>query len=64
MRITLNLDDTLLHKAAELTGVEEKSALVRLELEALIARISGQRLSALGGSDPRAEAAQRRRSSR
>ena len=47
-----------------LTGVAEKAALVRMGLEALIARASRQRLFALGGSAPRAEAAPRRRSSR
>lgn len=64
MRTTLNIDDTILQKAAELTGVAEKTALVRMGLEALIARASRQRLAALGGSDPRAEAAPRRRSPR
>ena len=48
MRTTLNIDDTILQKAAELTGVAEKTALVRMGLEALIARASRQRLSALG----------------
>jgi len=64
MRTTLNIDDTILQKAAELTGVAEKTALVRMGLEALIARASRQRLSALGGSEPLAEAAPRRRSPR
>jgi len=51
MRTTLNIDDALLHKAAKLAGVGEKTALVRLGLEALIARESARRLAALGGAE-------------
>ncbi|MFH1983112.1 MAG: type II toxin-antitoxin system VapB family antitoxin [Pseudomonadota bacterium] len=51
MRTTLNIDDEILEKAAMLTGVKEKTALVRLGLEALIARESAKRLAALGGSE-------------
>src|SRR5205809_588974 len=36
MRTTLNIDRELLQKAARLTGVAKKTALVRLGLEALI----------------------------
>lgn len=61
MRTTLNIDDALLEQAARLTGVQEKTALVRLGLEALIARESARRLALLGGSEPRAAAAPRRR---
>lgn len=61
MRTTINLDDELIEKAAELTGRREKSALVRLGLEALIARESARRLARLGGTDPEAAAAPRRR---
>ncbi len=61
MRTTINLDDELIEKAAELTGRREKSALVRLGLEALIARESARRLGRLGGTDPEAAAAPRRR---
>ena len=50
MRTTLNIEDELLAKAAELTGIKEKTSLVRLGLEALIARESARRLAALGGS--------------
>ena len=62
MRTTLNIDDTLLEEAARLTGLREKTALVRAGLEALIARAAAQRLAALGGSDPRATAGPRHRS--
>lgn len=61
MRTTLNLDDELVAKAAELTGIEEKPALIREALKALIAREAARRLALLGGSDPAATAAQRRR---
>ena len=64
MRTTLNIDDSLIAEAARLTGVREKTALVRAGLEALIARESGRRLAALGGSDPGARPAPRRRTSR
>jgi Arc/MetJ family transcription regulator len=63
MRTTLNLDDDLVRRASELTGRTEKSALVRLGLEALIAQQSSRRLAALGGSDPQASASPRRRRS-
>ena len=52
MRTTLNIEDGLLVRAAALTGVKEKTSLVRLGLEALIARESARRLAALGGSEP------------
>ncbi|MCY4635976.1 MAG: type II toxin-antitoxin system VapB family antitoxin [Acidobacteria bacterium] len=51
MRTTINIDDELIERAARLTGVEEKTALVRQGLEALIARESARRLAALGGSE-------------
>lgn len=63
MRTTVTLDDELLAKAAELTGVHERAALIRDGLEALIRIESARRLAALGGTDPAAEAAPRRRSS-
>jgi Arc/MetJ family transcription regulator len=51
MRITLNIEDELLNKAAKLTGVKEKTSLVRLGLEALIAMESSKRLAKLGGNE-------------
>jgi Arc/MetJ family transcription regulator len=51
MRTTLNIDDELLAKAAELTGIKEKTSLVRLSLEALIALESSKRLAALAGTE-------------
>ncbi|MBU0677730.1 MAG: type II toxin-antitoxin system VapB family antitoxin [Verrucomicrobia bacterium] len=61
MRTTLNIDDSILEKASRLTGVKEKTALVRMGLEALIARKSAQRLAALGGSEKNAKPIPRRR---
>ena len=51
MRTTLNIEDELLAKAAELTGIKEKTSLVKLGLEALIARESAKRLAALAGTE-------------
>lgn len=61
MRTTLNIDETVLERAARLTGVTEKTALVRMGLEALIARESAARLAALGGSEKRLKPIPRRR---
>ncbi len=61
MRTTLALDDDLLAEAEALTGVGEKTALVREALRALIERESARRLARLGGSDPKAKAPPRRR---
>lgn len=60
MRTTLNIDDDLYAKAVELTGVKEKSALLREGLTALIERESARRLAQLGGSQPNLEATPRR----
>lgn len=61
MRTTLNIEDELLARAAELVGIKEKTALVRLGLEALIARESAKRLAALGGTEKNLEMIPRRR---
>ena len=61
MRSTLNIDDEVLRRAAELTGEKEKTALVRMGLEALIARESARRLAKLGGSERRLSPIRRRR---
>lgn len=61
MRTTITLDDDLVAKASELTGTVERSALLRSALETLIRVESGRRLAALGGTDPTAEPAPRRR---
>lgn len=51
MRTTLNIDGRLLDRAADLTGIKKKTSLVRLGLEALIARESARRLAELGGTE-------------
>ena len=61
MRTTLIIDPNLLERARELTGIREKTALVRVGLEALIARESGKRLAALGGTQPDLASIPRRR---
>ena len=62
MRTTVTIDDDLLAKAAELTGVRENVALLRKGLQTLIRVESARRLAALGGTDAEAAAAPRRRS--
>jgi len=62
MRTTLNINDDLLLRAAEMTGVKEKTSLVRLGLEALIARESSRRLAELGGSEKELRPVRRKRS--
>jgi Arc/MetJ family transcription regulator len=61
MRTTLNIEDSLLEKAAKLTGVTEKTSLVRLGLQALIAKESAKRLAGLGGSEKELKMIPRRR---
>jgi Arc/MetJ family transcription regulator len=64
MRTTLVLDASLVERAKALTGITEKTAVLHEGLRALISRESARRLAALGGSDRKATAARRRRSSR
>ncbi len=64
MRTTLVLDDELVSTAQELTGVAEKTALVRAGLRALIERESARRLAALGGIAPHFPNIPRRKVSR
>jgi len=61
MRTTIALDDDLLEKATALTGVAEKTALVREALRALIQRESAKRLALLGGAEPSLKDIPRRR---
>jgi Arc/MetJ family transcription regulator len=61
MRTTVTIDDELFTRASELTGITERSALLRDGLETLIRVESAKRLAALGGSDSHATAAPRRR---
>ena len=61
MRTTLTIDDELLAEAQEMTGIKEKSALIRTALENLIQREAARRLILLGGSAPDLEVPPRRR---
>ncbi len=64
MRTTLNIDDQILEKASLLTGIKEKTSLVKLGLEALIARESSKRLAMLGGTEKELRSISRRRSTK
>ena len=61
MRTTVNIDDQLLAEARRITGVNEKAALLREGLKALIERESARRLAALGGSEKQLQPVSRRR---
>ncbi|HLA29009.1 MAG TPA: type II toxin-antitoxin system VapB family antitoxin [Syntrophales bacterium] len=61
MRTTLNIEDKLINRASELTGIKEKTTLVKLGLEALIARESSKRLARLGGTEKKLKVIPRRR---
>ncbi len=60
MRTTMALDDELLLKAQDFTGLTEKTALVREALKALIEREAARRLARLGGTEPDLAAPPRR----
>lgn len=62
MRTTINLDETLLDEAQRITGITERTALIREGLKALIERESARRLARLGGSEPQVKPIPRRRS--
>jgi Arc/MetJ family transcription regulator len=61
MRTTIAVDDELFARAQEFAGTSEKSAVIRLALEAFVQREAARRLARMGGSDPRAKAPPRRR---
>jgi Arc/MetJ family transcription regulator len=63
MRTTLNIDEEILEQASRLTGVKEKTSLVRMGLQSLIARESARRLAKFGGTEPDLKSIPRRRSS-
>ena len=62
MRTTLNIEDALIEKASKLTGIKEKTALVRKGLETLISLESSRRLAELGGTEKNIDMPKRRRS--
>ncbi len=64
MKTTLNIDDQILEKASLLIGIKEKTSLVRMGLEALIARESSKRLAMLGGTEKDLKSISRRQSTK
>jgi len=64
MRTTLNIEDSLITDASRLTGIKEKTTLVKLGLEALIARESSKRLAKLGGTEKYLKSISRRKEER
>lgn len=64
MRTTLNIDNDLLKKASILSGIAEKTSLVRAGLKALIAIESSKRLAELGGTEKSLKLIPRRRNSK
>ena len=61
MRTTLNIEDSLIKKVSKLTCIKEKTTLVKLGLEALIAMESSKRLAKLGGTEKKLKMIPRRR---
>jgi Arc/MetJ family transcription regulator len=61
MRTTLNIEDSLIKKVSKLTGIKEKTTMVKLGLEALIATESSKRLAKLGGTEKELKRIPRRR---
>ena len=61
MRTTLNIEDSLMDKASKMTGITEKTALIKLGLEALIARESAKRLAKMGGTQKQLQEIPRRK---
>jgi len=62
MRTTINLDDDLVARAQQLTGISERTAVLHEALRALIARETARRLIRLGGTEPQLRPVPRRRS--
>jgi Arc/MetJ family transcription regulator len=62
MRTTVSVDDDLIDKAREFSGIEENAALIREGLKALVEREAARRLIRLGGSQPGLKLPPRRRS--
>jgi Arc/MetJ family transcription regulator len=61
MRTTLNINEALLARAMELTQISEKTQLVNVALEELIASFARKRLISLGGKDKKAASPPRRK---
>ena len=61
MRTSINIVDALLHKAARLTGITDKTLLLKLGLEALIQRENSKKLTRFGGTEKKLKRIPRRR---
>jgi len=61
MKTVLILEDEIVIRASEITGVKNKTTLVNMGLEALIEKMSRKRLIALGGSEKNLKIIPRRR---
>jgi Arc/MetJ family transcription regulator len=61
MRMTIDLDDSLIEAARRLTGIQNTAALVHEALHTLVRHESAKRLARLGGSDPQLQRPRRRR---
>mgnify|MGYP001576799425 FL=1 len=61
MRTTLNIEDQLLKKATQLTGIKEKTHLIKLGLQALISLESSKRLAQLGATEKKIQNIPRRK---
>lgn len=61
MRITIETDDELLEKAYALSGFKDTSSIIREALKVFVERESARRLARLGGTEPEAKVAYRRR---
>lgn len=64
MRTTLNLSEDLYKKASQATGIQEKTKLIHMGLDALIRETAAQRLAKLFGAYKKAKAPPRRKISR
>ena len=64
MKTTVTVDDALLERAEELTGITDKTDLAREGLRALIERESARKLARLGSSQPQLRPIPRRRSAK
>lgn len=61
MRTTVTIDDELLEKASEYSGITERSALIRHALQTLVQLEAGRRITKLKGTLPNLKAPPRRR---
>ncbi len=61
MRASIEIDDTLLAQAQDITGLTDISAVIHQALKALVEREAARRLARLGGTEPGLKPVPRRR---